>query len=77
MTSCKHDKLVLLPGEKGRLRCRHCHLTIGVDELGGSYCPECFESDGTKRYEFEEVAAVETNISRYRCEECGAIVKTP
>jgi hypothetical protein len=74
MTSCNHDKLVLLPGEKGRLRCRHCHLTIRADELGDSYCPECFEAEGMKRYEFEEVAAVESCISQYRCEECGAII---
>ncbi|KPK02811.1 MAG: hypothetical protein AMK71_00960 [Nitrospira bacterium SG8_35_4] len=76
MTSCSHSKLVLLPGGKGRLRCRHCHLTIGADELGCSYCPECFETGGTKRYEFDEVAAEETSIHRYRCEECGTVIET-
>ena len=76
MTSCNHDKLVLLPGEKGRLRCRHCHLTIRADELGNNFCPECFETEGMKRYEFEEVAAAESCIFRYRCEECGVIVES-
>jgi len=77
MTICNHSKLVLLPCEKGRLRCRHCHLTIGADELGGSYCPECFQTEGTKRYEFDELAAAETRMSRYRCEECGTVIETP
>jgi hypothetical protein len=31
-------------------------LTISADELGASYCPECFEVNGTKRYNFEEIA---------------------
>lgn len=76
MTSCNHNKLVLLPGQKERLRCRHCHLTIRADELAGSFCPECFESEGAKRYEFDEVAAEETRASLYRCEMCGVIIET-
>ena len=30
-------------------------VTITADELGDGYCPECFESQGEKRYEFEEL----------------------
>ena len=76
MTSCSHSTLTLLPQQKNRMRCRHCHLTIRADELGDSYCPECFEAEGQKRYEFEEVAAVESGTSRYRCEECGVIIES-
>ncbi len=76
MTSCKHSQLVLLPEKKGRLRCRHCHLTLGADELQFRYCPECFEGNGTKRYDFEEIAAVATGVVRYRCEACGVIIES-
>jgi len=77
MISCAHRTLVLLPGEKARLRCRQCHLTIRSDELGSGYCPECYEADGTKRFEFEEVAASASDSARYRCEECGVIIIYP
>ena len=76
MTSCNHSKLVLLPEKKNLLRCRHCHLQIKADELGGNHCPECFEADGNKRYDFEEVAVKETGTDRYRCEKCGAIIES-
>ncbi len=74
MTSCKHISLVLLPGQKNRLRCRHCHLTIEKNELGDSYCPECFEIHREKRYDFEEHQALERERTRYKCEECGVII---
>jgi hypothetical protein len=45
------------------------------EELGDGFCPECFETS-SKRYEFEELAAMETNVARYRCEEFGAIIKS-
>jgi hypothetical protein len=51
-------------------------LTIKADELGDGYCPECFERDGSKRYEFEEMEAAEGKITRYRCEECGVIIES-
>jgi hypothetical protein len=51
-------------------------LTIRAEELGESYCPECFENQGRKRFEFEEVAVAHTAIVRYRCEECGVIVES-
>jgi len=76
MTSCNHTKLELLPEEKNRLRCRHCHLTIKADDLGESYCPECFEMHGKKRYDFEEIEAVKTGTARYRCEGCGVIIES-
>jgi hypothetical protein len=75
MSSCNHDKLVLLPDEKDRLQCRHCHLTIKADELGDEYCPECFEIHDEKRYDFEKVEAAETATTRYRCEECGETIE--
>ena len=76
MTSCNHSALELLPERKKTLRCRHCHLTMAADELGDGYCPECFDASGNKRYEFEEIETVDSGIARYRCEECGAIIKS-
>ncbi len=73
MSSCKHTNLMLLTENKDRLRCVHCHLTIKAEEIGGSFCPECYESQGKKRYEFEEVKGDES--VRYRCEECGAFIE--
>ncbi len=74
MDSCKHTSLVLLTGQKNRVRCRHCHLTIEKNELDDGYCPECFETRDEKRYEFEEVKASGTEGANYRCEECGVII---
>lgn len=76
MTLCSHSVIVLLPEKKNMMRCKHCHLTIRADELRESYCPECFEVNGAKRYDFEEVVAVETGIARYRCEQCGVIIES-
>ncbi len=76
MTSCRHLHLVLLPKQKSRLRCRHCHLTITADELPEGYCPECYETHGNKRYDFEEVRTDEQEKTRYQCEECGVIIET-
>jgi predicted RNA-binding Zn-ribbon protein involved in translation (DUF1610 family) len=59
------------------MRCRHCHLTIDGTELADSYCPECFERSGKRRYEFEELATDDSATVTYRCEDCGAIVKSP
>ncbi len=76
MTSCVHNNLVLLPAAKKRLRCRHCHLMIKADELGKSFCPECFETRSEKLYDFEEMAEAETGVVRYRCEDCGVIIES-
>jgi hypothetical protein len=73
---CNHSTLELLPERKKTLRCRHCHLTIAADDLGDGYCPECFDASGNKRYDFDELETVETGVARYRCEECGAIIKS-
>ncbi|MGD0822107.1 MAG: hypothetical protein ABSA71_15340 [Desulfomonilia bacterium] len=75
MTSCRHLHLVLLPQQKSRLRCLHCHLTITADELSEGYCPECFEVHGKKQYDFEEVPAIDQEKTRYQCEQCGVIIE--
>jgi uncharacterized Zn finger protein len=49
---------------------------MSADELGDSYCPECFDSTGSKHYDFELLSNAGGNIVRYRCEECGAIINT-
>jgi predicted RNA-binding Zn-ribbon protein involved in translation (DUF1610 family) len=75
MTDCNHNTLVLLPGKKNRLQCRHCHLTISAEELGDNYCPECFETQDEKRYDFDPLPGESAEISRYRCEDCGMTVE--
>jgi transposase-like protein len=50
-------------------------LTITAQELGKSYCPECFESTGKKHYDFDEIHEPETEKTRYRCESCGIIIE--
>lgn len=76
MSACSHTTLELLPGKKKKVRCRHCHLTIESEELGEGCCPECFEVDGSRRYDFEELETAEKDNIRYRCEECGVIVES-
>lgn len=51
-------------------------MTIEADELRDGYCPECFEMDGGKRYEFEEINGENNGQARYRCLGCGAIVES-
>jgi len=63
-----------MPENGKKLRCRHCHLTISAEELGTGDCPECFERDGIKRYDFEEISAPGLKKTQYRCEDCGAII---
>ena len=75
MADCTHANLELLPERKETLRCRHCHLTIAADEIGDGFCPECFDSSGARRYDFESLAAAANNRARYRCEDCGTIVE--
>ncbi len=76
MTECNHSQIVLLPEKKTLLRCRHCHLTIKPEDLGEKCCPECFQEQGAKRYDFEEVAPIEKETARYRCEKCGIIIES-
>jgi hypothetical protein len=51
-------------------------LTIKTDELDGDYCPECFETNGRKQYDFENIAATKPQMVRYRCEKCGIIIES-
>ena len=74
MSECFHRNLVLIGDDEIRIRCRHCHLTIKRSELEHRWCPECYESTGRKRSDFDEVAADDT--VRYRCEDCGALITT-
>ena len=76
MTDCFHKNLVLIKKDSNKLRCRDCHLTISVDELNDSFCPECYETTGKKHTNFEKIEAGIQEISQYRCEDCGAIIKT-
>ena len=69
MSSCQHKTLVLLKS-KPRKRCQHCHLTLSADELGEGYCPECFETQGRKRFDFDEVQETENDHPQYVCDEC-------
>lgn len=68
---CKHTNIIAV-AEKSvrRLRCLDCHLTIKAEELSSGYCPECFEAEGRKRENFEEVPIPDGEKVRYRCEDC-------
>ena len=76
MSACPHRQLVLVRDTHARLRCRHCHLTIKAADLSAHYCPECFETTHTKRYDFDEVVPVDSGIVYYRCEMCGGMIET-
>jgi predicted RNA-binding Zn-ribbon protein involved in translation (DUF1610 family) len=76
MHDCRHTHLVLLKDAGTRLRCRFCHLTLKPGELLHGYCPECYEIDGQKRDEFDEIPAQGQGETHYRCEDCG-VVLTP
>jgi len=73
MAHCTHANIMLIPEDAGRLRCRHCHLTLKAEELENGYCPECLAISGQKRNDFEKIEP-EKGIARYRCEECGAML---
>jgi predicted RNA-binding Zn-ribbon protein involved in translation (DUF1610 family) len=74
MNGCPHTNLILLKQSSVRLRCRICHLTLKSDELAQGYCPECFETTGKKRYEFDEILLSEEGTVNYRCEDCGVML---
>lgn len=76
MSECRHKNLVLLRESSNKRRCKTCHLTIDAEELGEGYCPECYETSGKKHYDFEDVKQVASDISRYRCEDCGIVFDT-
>jgi len=73
MSVCSHKVLTLMPPAQPRLRCRHCHLTISVSELGSGCCPECLEVNKRRTYDFEEISDSTAGLTRYRCEACGLI----
>ncbi len=75
MSECKHNKLLLLKADQKKMRCTICHLTISSDELGQNYCPECFEINKNKHYDFEAVESKNANITKYRCEGCGLMIE--
>ena len=70
MDKCLHKNIILIHENSVRLRCRHCHLTIKAEDLTDGYCPECFEAEGKKRNNFEEVQITDSGEVRYRCEDC-------
>ena len=72
--NCPHTNLTVLGEPVRKMRCRHCDLTIDADELADSYCPECYEATGDKKFDFEAVAA-EQKDTRYRCEDCGMMIE--
>ena len=74
MPRCKHQQIVLLAPEDRKLRCCHCHLTIGEKELAEDHCPECYEVYGVKRRDFETVEPEGDGRTRYICETCGATI---
>ena len=67
--------LVLLSLQNDRVRCGHCHLTIERAELSNRYCPECYETTGSKRYDFQEVVEPMAEKVQYRCEDCGMLIE--
>lgn len=75
MAACDHKNLVLLGKTGARLRCRACSLVITARELNHGFCPECYEVAGQKRYDFEPVAENAGDVTRYRCEGCGAVIE--
>lgn len=76
MESCAHKNLVLIKKPDNKLRCRHCYLTISRDELESDFCPECWETDGIKRRDFEKVEQNDNGSEIYRCEDCGIPINT-
>ena len=71
MESCRHLRLVLVRAEVKR-RCRQCQLVLSIEELGDSFCPECYEEKGQRNYDFENVKDATEGKALYLCEDCGA-----
>ncbi len=75
MSECTHKTLTLLKERGDRLRCRKCHLVISAEELGGGCCPECYAVSGERCFDFEKLAASEPEVTKYRCDRCGALIE--
>ena len=73
---CNHTEIVLIETNENRLRCKRCHLTIKTEELEDRHCPECYERDGSRRDDFEEVQSEQSSKARYCCAQCRAIIET-
>ena len=73
--NCPHTNLTILNDARPKMRCRYCHLTIEAQELSDSYCPECYEATGYKKFDFDAVASTDANAIRYRCEDCGVLIE--
>lgn len=65
----------MLPHSEKKFRCRHCDLTIDQEELADGHCPECYETYGIKRRDFEPLEPEGESKVRYGCERCGAIIE--
>ncbi|MFZ1757421.1 MAG: hypothetical protein WBO46_13935 [Caldilineaceae bacterium] len=74
--TCLHKNLVLLTEAKDRVRCRHCHLTIRSEQLSG-FCPECYETSGQKRNDFDAVEIQGNGKVQYECDDCGVRISVP
>lgn len=72
MSQCNHEQIVVITESAKRLRCRHCHLTIKEEDLTDGTCPECYETEGRRHTDFEEVFTNDAAEIRYRCEICNA-----
>ena len=70
MESCRHLSLVLVRAEVKR-RCQRCQLVLSAEELGDSFCPECYEEKGQRNYAFENVKDTREGKALYLCEDCG------
>lgn len=75
MSECDHKTLTLLAQRGDRLRCKRCYLVISAHELGSGCCPECYAVGGDRHYDFEPLAPIEEEITKYRCEQCGAVIE--
>ena len=49
-------------------------MTIDEEELACGYCPECYETQGVKRCDFEALGLEDDGKVRYCCEKFGAII---
>ena len=74
MGQCPHKHLLVVTEASERLRCRRCHLTIKPEEVMDGCCPECYEQTGRRYDDFERINIAEQAATRYRCEQCGAMM---
>ena len=73
-TSCTHRKLLRLPRQRYRLRCRHCRRDLPPEIPRAGCCPECYRKDGVKRYDFVKTNVIDVWFAPHRCEDCGMMI---